>query len=223
MKIIITAATHFEVAPAYQQVNIASITSKKYGNINFHVSGVGMLAAAFSFTRLLMKERPDIIIQAGIAGAFDTNISLGNTVAVKEELLGDTGVEENGIWKDIFDLKLVNSDAAPFEQKKLINPYLNRLNLLNLMEIRSVTVNEITTNPLRIQQLKNKYDPCIESMEGASLHYVCNELSVPYIQLRSISNYVGERDKSKWKMKEAIINLNQMLLQLVERLISEHG
>jgi futalosine hydrolase len=43
-------------------------------------------------------------------------------------------------------------------------------------------------------------------------------MNVPFIQIRSISNYVGERDKTKWKMKEAIENLNQTLLKYVNRL-----
>jgi futalosine hydrolase len=38
---------------------------------------------------------------------------------------------------------------------------------------------------------------------------------MPFIQLRSISNYIGERDKTKWKMKEAIENLNAELLKLI--------
>jgi futalosine hydrolase len=35
------------------------------------------------------------------------------------------------------------------------------------------------------------------------------------MQLRTISNFVGERDKTKWKMKEAIEVLNKKLLQIV--------
>ncbi len=48
-------------------------------------------------------------------------------------------------------------------------------------------------------------------MEGAALHYVCLQEQIPFVQIRSVSNYVGERDKTKWKMKEAIENLNTEL------------
>ena len=39
---------------------------------------------------------------------------------------------------------------------------------------------------------------------GAALHYVCREMNIPFLQIRAASNYIGERDKEKWQMKEAI-------------------
>ena len=50
---------------------------------------------------------------------------------------------------------------------------------------------------------ENKFLPVIESMEGAALHYVCLMEKIPFLQIRSISNYIGERDKKKWNMKDA--------------------
>ncbi|HNJ95959.1 MAG TPA: futalosine hydrolase, partial [Ferruginibacter sp.] len=80
-------------------------------------------------------------------------------------------------------------------------------------------VNTITDSPLQQQQLVEHFQPDIESMEGAALHYVCLQEKVPFIQLRAISNYVGERDKSKWKMQEAITNLHNELLKLLNQQI----
>jgi futalosine hydrolase len=36
------------------------------------------------------------------------------------------------------------------------------------------------------------------------------------MQLRSVSNYIGERDKKKWDIKESIINLNKEVVKTVE-------
>jgi futalosine hydrolase len=52
-------------------------------------------------------------------------------------------------------------------------------------------------------------------MEGAAFHYIALMEKIPYIQLRAVSNMVGERDKSKWKMKEAINALNEQLITMV--------
>jgi len=60
-------------------------------------------------------------------------------------------------------------------------------------------------------------------MEGAALHYVCNDLQVPYIQLRTISNMVGERDKTRWKMKEALLGLNNTLIAYIDALANIHS
>ena len=55
-------------------------------------------------------------------------------------------------------------------------------------------------------------------MEGAALHYVCRSMKVPFLQMRVVSNYIGERDKTKWMLGGAIENLNNTLLQYVDKL-----
>jgi futalosine hydrolase len=100
----------------------------------------------------------------------------------------------------------------------LPNPHLQKLNFLRLRAVTGVTVNEITTRKERITQLIKKYQPVTETMEGAALHYVCRSMNIPFLQMRTISNYVGERDKSKWMMKESLDNLNQTVLKYVDKL-----
>ncbi len=52
-----------------------------------------------------------------------------------------------------------------------------------------------------------KFGAEVESMEGAAFHYVCLQQKINFLQLRSISNRVGERDKSKWKLKRQLKTL----------------
>lgn len=218
MRIIITAATIGEWMPVFVNMNTLYTGESQRLKVRFHQSGVGMLASAVSLTRLVSEEKPDLIIQAGIAGCFDPTISLGKVVVVKEEILGDVGVEEDGKWKDLFDLKLEKSNYHPFEKRKLPNPWLSTYNLLKLPELTGITVNQISTQASRIEQLKKKYGAVVESMEGAALHFICRESNIPFIQIRAISNYVGERNKAHWKMKEAIEALNEALVKYVDRL-----
>jgi len=218
MRVFITAATTGEWMPTYLDIPTLYTSDSSRLKIHFHQSGVGLLSAAVQITRLAVEEKPDLIIQAGIAGAFDPSLTLGRVVTVGEDQVGDMGVEEENRWKDIFDMKLEKGSYPPFEKRKLPNHFLEKYNLLHWPEVTAITVNEITTRPERIDQLVKKYNPGIESMEGAALHYVGRMLNIPFIQVRSISNYVGERDKSKWMMRQAIDHLNQALLKYAERL-----
>ena len=84
--------------------------------------------------------------------------------------------------------------------------------------VTGITVNEISTRPERIQQLIKKYNPLLESMEGAAFHYVGRQANIPFLQIRSVSNYIGERNKANWKLKESIANLNQVIIKYVEKL-----
>jgi len=83
--------------------------------------------------------------------------------------------------------------------------------------VDAITINEITTSEKRINILKEKYHPVVESLEGAAFHFVCLQENIPFIQLRAVSNYVGERDKSNWKMALAIKNLNVELSKIIEQ------
>ena len=218
MRITITSATVGEWMPSFLQVNTLYTGQSHRLKLSFHQCGVGMLATAVSLSRLIVEEKPDLIIQAGIAGTFDPKTPLGKLVVVKDETLGDMGVEEDGRWKDIFDLRLEKSSYHPFEKRRLPNPWLAQFNLLKLPEVSAITVNEVTTRADRMEQLVKKYNQHTESMEGAALHYVCREANIPFIQVRAISNYVGERNKEHWKIKEAIDSLNEHLLKYVEKL-----
>jgi futalosine hydrolase len=86
--------------------------------------------------------------------------------------------------------------------------------------VTGVTVNEITTEEKRIAYYKNNLEAKIETMEGAALHYVAMMENIPFIQLRSISNYIGERDKTNWTLSESISNLNIALRSVLQKVFS---
>ena len=217
MRVVITSATVNEWAGVNKNINPLYTGESSRLQVSFHKSGVGILATTFSLSKLIVEVQPDLIIQIGIAGTFHQS-RLGKLVIVKEELLGDLGVEENYQFRDVFDLKLEAPNEYPFIKKRLPNPWLEKFNLINLPEVSSVTINEVTTREERIRQLQKKYNPEIESMEGAALHYVGLLTNTPFIQVRAISNLVGERDKSKWQMDEALSGLTTTTLKLIDRL-----
>lgn len=221
MKVVITSATENEIDQIKRTLDVFSIQKNNRLKIHFHICGVGLLASCYSISKLICEQKPDLIIQAGIAGTFDNNLGTGNVVAVKDEVLGDMGVEENGAFKDLFDLNLQSENLFPFTERKLHNKFLADLNLLQLAEVTAISINEITTRLDRIEVLRSKYTPTIESMEGAALHYCGLQTSTPFIQLRAISNYIGERDKSKWKFKEAFNNLAEVVLKYIDQLSKE--
>jgi futalosine hydrolase len=218
MRVFITAATVGEWMPCFSNIDKLYTEKSKRLKIYFHQSGVGMMAACFSLTKLILEEKPDLILQVGMAGCFDYSVDLGKVVVINKEIDGNTGVEENGKWRDLFNLKLEKANYPPYEKSTLPNPHIEKFNLLKLKAVTGVTVNEVTTRKERIKQLVRKYEPAIESMEGAALHYTCRCTNTAFLQMRTISNYVGERDKSKWMIKDALNNLNSTLLKYVDKL-----
>ena len=214
MNILIVAATVFEIQPAIDHFERYRFETGQPGP-EVLITGVGAVAATYHLTTYLTTNTPELIIQAGIAGSFRREITLGTVFFVEEESFGDMGVVEAGEFKDLFDLGLLHSNDLPFIQKRLKNPFAKLLETSHLPSAKSIGINEITTSPHRIEAVLKKYDPDIESMEGAPFHYVCLQEKLRFLQLRSVSNYVGERDKSRWDFKAAISNLNEHLLQII--------
>jgi futalosine hydrolase len=211
MNILLIAATAKEIEPFFEYYR----TTKKTLNIDILITGIGLTATTYRLSKQLQLKRPDIVIQAGVAGCFDRKIPLGTVVAVKKETIADQSVVELKKLKTLFDLQLIPHNQFPFKKGWLENNN-KALKKLRVKRVNAISVNEITTSRQRTRFYEESFKPAIESMEGAALHYTCLMEKIPFLQLRSISNYIAERDKTKWDMKRSIINLNKALINLIE-------
>lgn len=204
--VLVVAATPEEIQPFLDRLR------KSQGLVAGHtidvlISGVGLTSATYHLTRQVLLKKPQFIIQAGIAGCFTKNILLGSVAIVKQDRIADEAVMESGRLKTVFDLRLKSSGKFPFTGGWLINESII-LKKLPQSKVRGISVNHITASKKMVELYRKKFSPVIESMEGSALHYVALSEKIPFIQLRAVSNYIGERDKKRWNMKEAIANLN---------------
>jgi futalosine hydrolase len=216
MHILLCAATEFEIAPIKQYFQENPLKDHR---LDFLITGAGLLPATYSLAKYLSANKPDLVIQAGIGGSLDQTLKLGKTFAILSDCIGDSGVEEDKTFKSLFDLNLAEANRSPWLNGKLVNPFLLLLAKTSLSLAEGITVNEISTDEKRISYYKEKWNPQIESLEGAALHYVALQEKIPFLQIRSISNYIGERDKTKWVLEQAITNLNtemQRILPIIE-------
>jgi futalosine hydrolase len=214
MKCLLIAATPKEVAPFIAHYR----DQNGQHDIDILPTGVGLTAATYAITNQIRLKKPELIIQAGIAGCFDKNIPLGSVVVVKQDVIADLSVIENKQLNTMFDLKLISRSAAPFQNGWLVNPNKGLMRLTGLKAVKAASVNHITTSKPMMKLYKNKFKPVIESMEGAALHYVCLMENIPFLQIRSISNYAGQRNKAKWNFNDSIQNLNRELVSFFNRL-----
>ena len=221
MKILLVSATEMEIAPFRESYKEDHNTAFAGIGIRFLTSGIGMLATAARLTAAVTASRFDMVIQAGIAGSFQNNIPLGDVFRVSSDMVADLGVQENGEWKDLFDMGFLEDNTPPYHGKKLKAPELQFAGISALKAVSAVTVNEITTGKSRIEAIIKKYQPSLESMEGAALHFVCLENDLPFVQIRAVSNYIGERNKANWKIREAVQNLNQCLETIIRSIVHE--
>lgn len=220
MQIVLTAATPFEIAPALQWLEKTfpapekGVFKKENLEIFPLVTGVGMTTTAWRLGQFFARNRPGMALNAGIAGAFDRAVRIGDVFNVATERFGDLGVEEaDGSFTDLFELGLAEADAAPWSGGVLQNP----AEFAFLPSARGLTVNKVHGTQSSISAIRLKYpDAELESMEGAAFFYACLHAGVPFLEIRSVSNYVEPRNREAWNLPLAIDNLNRTLIDMIE-------
>lgn len=211
--ILVVAATAKEINPFIELTRTGGLN-----NVDILISGIGLTASTYHLVKQLALKKYGLVIQAGVAGSFDLSIQLGLVVAVKQDVIADQSVVELQRLKTLFELKLVPQDQYPYKKGWLKNPHEEVLKKIKLKTVKGISVNQISTSKQMIKFYRDMFEPVTESMEGAALHYVCLMENVPFVQIRSISNYIGERNKQKWNMMDSIINLNKALTTIITSL-----
>lgn len=225
MRVLVVSATEFEVGSLKSGVlsSESSVSGQEIGadiktndsglkTIDFLVTGVGMVATAFSLGRHLAQNQYDLAINLGIAGSFDRNIALGEVVEITVDTLSELGAEDD---ENFLSIEQLGFGEGRFSATAKLEDYYTDA---NLRKTTAITVNTIHGNDSSIQKLTSRIDALIESMEGAAFFYACQQMNVPCLQIRSVSNYVEKRNRYAWQIGLAIKNLNtfaaQLLLQL---------
>ncbi|MFN0215357.1 MAG: futalosine hydrolase [Saprospiraceae bacterium] len=221
MHILLISATPFEIAPSISwlesqfQQKAEGVFEKGNLVVQILVTGVGMTATAYHLGRFFAQSRPDWALNAGISGAFDPNLNLGDVVQVVSERFGDLGVEEaDGKFTEMAEMGF-----AP--QSVFSNP---QAPIPNLRTCQGLTVNKVHGTATSIQKIRAKYPEAqVESMEGAAFFYACLASGTSFAEIRSISNRVEPRNRDAWDLPLAIQNLNEVLVKMLSALSNEAG
>lgn len=206
MKLLIVAATEAEIAPMLAYFNLGSnsfIESEKFDSV---ITGVGMVATAFALGQRLSKNY-NLVLNVGIAGSFDKNIPLGALVNIVQDTFAELGAENND---DFISLPELGFGENSFQN--------NASTATGLPNVNGITVNKVHGNAQSIRNTVKRYRPQTESMEGAAVFYACQNLNIPALQIRSISNYVEPRSRENWEIGLAVKNLNDWLIAFLEKL-----
>ena len=219
MTITLVAATALELKPflAALQADAAwqQLEPWRYrrGDLELHVliTGPGLMHTAFALGNYLSNHKPDCLLQAGIAGAYDRSLALGQAVVVASETLADLAVEEaDGQLRDLFSLGLLEAEAWPFAQGRLWAKGLADLGFLP--QAHSLSVQTVRGYAPSIEAMQQRYPYAqIENMEGAAFFYAAIQAKCPFIALRSISNYVESRNREAWRLDLALPELSRVL------------
>jgi futalosine hydrolase len=191
--------------------------------INVLVAGVGSVSTAWEMLKWFsVNSRPDLVINAGIAGSYKEDIKIGDVVMPVTDCFADAGIEDGNNFLTLTEAGLLSADEFPFSEGLIHSEYGLAQTLGSIVKpVNAITVNTATGSETTRDRLVKKFNPDIETMEGATFFYICRREKLPFLALRSVSNIVEIRNKSNWDIKLAIRNLaeklNEVFLTMVKR------
>jgi futalosine hydrolase len=182
-------------------------------------TGVGMVATAAWCSRVFASDHYDVALNVGVCGSFRAALAPGRVVQVTADRLPELGAEDGDAFLTVHQLQLLGESEFPFEGGLLVNaapPPLAPLTALRA--VTGITVNTVHGSEPTIAAIRRRYDPDVESMEGAAFMYACLIAGVPFAQVRAVSNFVERRNRGAWKLEQAIRALGEESVRLLESL-----
>lgn len=158
-------------------------------HVEMLVTGVGVVEAAAAVSRALAQSTYDLVISAGIAGAFEGAAEIGEGVVVADDLL-QLDLETDApiaLPEGLHVIDRAGSDLV----------LVDRLVELGFRSVRGVTVTRVTATDNTAGKLA-ALGVGVESMEGFAVLRAAEIAGVPAIEVRGISNIVCERSRSRW-------------------------
>jgi len=203
-KTLVVAATYEELAQTFEHFGWPKANFIEQPNFDVLFTGVGITATAFALGKQL-NNCYHLVLNVGIAGSFDKTIALGSLVNITSDIFSELGAEDGDNFISIDELGFGKAlYASSFKaENKLIK---------ELPAVKGITVNTVHGNIKSIQQTLERFAVKTESMEGAAVFYACEQLNIPVLQIRSISNYIEQRNRENWKIGLAIKSLNDWLI-----------
>jgi futalosine hydrolase len=191
----------------------------RFGNLEIIllVSGVGSVSTAWAMKQWLsMNEKPDLAINAGIAGSYRDELIIGDVVMPVSDCFADAGIEDGNKFFTLSEAGLIGADEFPYKDGLLYADmsYSDKMKGL-LKPVRAITVNTATGSETSREKLLKKFNPDIETMEGATFFYICSRENIPFLALRAISNKVEPRNKNNWNIALALKNLSEKLIDVL--------
>jgi futalosine hydrolase len=161
------------------------------------VCGVGPVEAAAATARTLALHRFDAVLHVGLAGGRD--VAIGSVVVGTEAVYRDLSAE----WPVV---DRVTADAGLVER---IRAALPDAAAAPIHTSAAVGASSGTVSP----------GPLIEGMEGFGVLRAAERAGVPGVEVRVVSNEIGEEDRSRWQLGAALDALEDALPRIVRALV----
>ncbi|SFE76776.1 futalosine hydrolase [Paenibacillus algorifonticola] len=190
-------------------------------NPRFHVTeaGVGPAEAAVRTTLALTRGSFDLVICMGIAGGFPGRAAVGSLVVADAIVAADLGAETPDGFSSLDTLGFGSSTIEASGQASALATALAQAGLAAALA-PILTLSTVTGTAATAQALSERFPrAAAEAMEGFGVATAAQSFGIPVLEIRAISNAIGPRDRSAWRIGEALQALEAAGPTLLEVLV----
>lgn len=192
---------------------------KGHERFEVKLAGVGPVAAAIHTTTALLHGEYSLVISAGIAGGFEGQADIGDIAVSSEIIAADLGVETQEGFSSVDELGFGTSRVQP--DKLAADKAVAAMKAAGIQTSYGpiVTVSTATGTAATASQHAARVPSVVaEGMEGYGVAAAAHARNIPALEIRAISNRVGPRDRSAWRIGDALKSLEQAFERLTEEL-----
>lgn len=177
------------------------------------VSGVGPAAAAAATATALAEAPYDAVMSVGICGGFRGAAGIGDVVVATDIVAADLGADSPEGFLAMSQLGWAE-DSHPVDPLRL--QWLGRA-LGDVVAGPVLTVSTVTGTSARAALLAERHGAVAEAMEGWGVLTAALPYGIPVLEVRAVSNLVGDRDTRSWDIPLAFAVLETIGAPLLEQ------
>lgn len=184
---------------------------------NVVLAGIGKVNAAYTTTKLILEEKPDCIINSGVAGGIDKSLNVGDFVLGAQYAYHDVWCGEGNLRGQVQGLpQRFNADASLLTVARSL-----KSDHYTLHEGLICTGDQFLTTIEEDAKVKKLYPDALAcDMESTAIAQVCHRSGIPFLALRAISDVVTP-EKNHQELYDNFWNdLKSNSFTLVQKLIS---
>ncbi|MEU6858243.1 futalosine hydrolase [Glycomyces sp. NPDC046736] len=175
------------------------------------VCGVGPAAAAAQTARTIaqnsqMGRAYDVVINAGICGAFEGRAKIGDVLIATDSVAAELGVALPWRFQPLDELGLGTNRIG-----------CNTVLTVAVEGVRGeiLTLSSITGSDGLAANLAHRYPDAVgEAMEGFGVATAAQQAGLPFAEIRTVSNYIGNREVATWDWGSALKSLTAAVREL---------
>ncbi|MCK6264834.1 5'-methylthioadenosine/S-adenosylhomocysteine nucleosidase [Vibrio sp. ZSDE26] len=183
-------------------------------------SGIGKVAAAIGTTILLDEYQPDVVINTGSAGGFDSTLNLGDVVISTEVRHHDADVTAFG-----YEMGQMAGQPAAFTADQKLMDIAEQA--LTQMEDKHAVRGLICTGDAFVctaerQAFIRKHFPSVIAveMEASAIAQTCHQFNIPFVVVRAISDVADKESPMSFEefLPLAAKSSSEMVVKMVQLL-----